>query len=147
MKLRFSNGKDFAITFDANDEASFAEQGMSALRSFRIATERRVHRGEIHKTVSWFDSAFLGLYDENHRQWYHPGEIKALESGLSFFEPRPVVAPRNEAEDIEAKHREDEFWIAANASRIWGWCYDCWRWGQALNLQIMQICDRLDKPD
>ena len=81
MKLRFSNRQDFDVQFEANDLDSFRRNAMSALRSFRITTERRVHRGESGKTVSWFGVGGLDIYDEHNRQWYGPeGEPHFIET-------------------------------------------------------------------
>lgn len=81
MKLRWTNGHNYEMQFDANDPESFARNSVSALRSFKIATERRVHRGEIHKTVSRFESCMLGVYDEHTRQWHNPeGEPNVIDT-------------------------------------------------------------------
>jgi hypothetical protein len=81
MKLRWSNGHDFEMQFEANDPESFQDNCTSALASFRTATERRVHRGEIHKTISRFESCELGVYDPPSTNWYLPsGEANALET-------------------------------------------------------------------
>ena len=93
MKLRWSNNTDFAVTFEANDLESFRRQALSAMRSFRIATERRVHRCEIHKTVSWFQSANLHVSNDIETDWYNPGLIKQTDSGVQFFEPITVMLP------------------------------------------------------
>jgi hypothetical protein len=49
MKLRWTDGRTYAETFTANDEQSFVDNGTPALRVFRVATGRRVHRGEVHR--------------------------------------------------------------------------------------------------
>jgi hypothetical protein len=53
MKLRWTDGKTYAETFTANDEQSFIDNGTLALRVFRVATGRRVHRGEVHRNEFW----------------------------------------------------------------------------------------------
>ena len=149
MKLRFSNGKDFAFTFEANDLPSFREQGLSALKSFRIATERRIHRGEIHKTVSWFDRPTLHLYDEEQEQWLNLGLKKSMNTisfgEIAFFEPRQVEMPGYEAFTIDEQFRQDEIWFLENSDAIWQMCIDTWEWGNALNLQIMKFGDDLHR--
>ena len=106
MKLRWSNGHDLDIQFEANDPDEFYDNCMSALRSFRTATERRVHRGEIHKTVSWCESGNLGVYDEDTRQWYlpvgEPGFVNTESFGkLSISRHFKVEAPFVQADTID----------------------------------------------
>src|SRR3989304_256752 len=81
MKLRWSNNHNLDIQFEANDPDEFYDNCRSALMSFRTATERRVHRGEIHKTVSWCENGNLGVYDAHSRQWFLPeGETHFMET-------------------------------------------------------------------
>jgi len=149
MKLRWSNNTDFAVTFEANDLASFRQQALSAMRSFRIATEYRVHRGEIRKTVSRFPSATLHVGNDIETGWYNPGIIKQTESGglqgLQFFDPITIMLGVGEANSPADQHPRDEIWFLANADKYWQACVDTYRWLQALNLMIMQVGDEIDR--
>lgn len=145
MKLRWSNQKDFDVTFEANDTESFTENGLSALRSFRISRERRVHRGEIHKTVSWCEPGYLHIWDAERSTWYNPGEIRETSKGISFFEPHSVLADFAEGESLDDIKNRDVTWFTEQASKLWQWCYDTWAWGNALNLTVMQVGDELQK--
>jgi len=145
MKLRWSNNTDFAVTFEANDLESFRRQALSAMRSFRIATERRVHRGEIHKTVSWFQSANLHVSNDIETDWYNPGLIKQTDSGVQFFEPITVMLPWAEANSPTEQHPRDEMWFCANAEKYWQACVDTYKWLQAFNLMVMRVGDEIDR--
>ncbi len=150
MKLRFSNGHDFAIEFEANDPESFYREGWIAIREFRIATARRVHRGEIHKTVYWFESATLHIADETGR-WFGTGTIETLNSpgssldGAGFFVRHPVELHWAEADDTEAILQRDKEKFDAEHDRIWQMCIDSYQWSDALNTTIMQVGDTIDK--
>lgn len=157
-KLRFSNLKNRAEVFEANDLDSFTYQAKIAARIFRIATERRVHRGEIHKTVSWFESAELQVYDENHNQWCNLGEIKQIDNGLQFFEPMTVELPWMELNSLDELQPDprviirqqcgiayEDTTLQLAVGRVWQICIDTWRWGDALNLSIMQLGDELSR--
>lgn len=47
MKLRWSDGHSHAEVFHAVDEESLVANGLPALRIFRLATGRMVHRGDM----------------------------------------------------------------------------------------------------
>jgi hypothetical protein len=110
MKFRFSNGKDFAVTFDASDINSFADQAASALRSFRIQTERRVHRGELHKTVSWFETTQLHMQtDFDTDLWLAIARKRAAWTEL----------PSSETNDLSERFSQDERWFTENLTELW----------------------------
>jgi hypothetical protein len=160
VKLRWSNERDNAVEFEANDPASFLDQGASALRSLRMLTERRVHRGEIGRTVSWYSPAALHVYDDfSDRGWTNPGRIKGTETEthpdqisvaeisaaapLVYFEPVRISPPGHEADDITGMHRQDAAWLAANVERIWSAVVDTRTWIMALTTQVMSLDDEL----
>lgn len=144
MKLRWSNNKNFFISFEANDLESFTNESKSALRLFRAISERRVHRGEIKKTVSWFDFPALHIEDKNGG-WMNPGLIKRIDNGFSFFEPRVITIKTFEAENAEKIHVSDNSWIEKNAGTIWTMCCDGWRWMDGLNVATMLVGDEINR--
>jgi hypothetical protein len=149
MKLRWSNEYDLAFAFEANSIETLQREGLSAMRLFRTATERRVHRGEIHKTVSWFKQATLHIRDENHDAWFGLGFIRHLDggalSGAAFWTPSPVRLAWREANSLTDALTQDELWFITNVEHIWQLCIDTHQWGDALNLTVMKLGDDLDR--
>ena len=141
MKLRWSNNKDTAFTFDANDLASFVEQGASALRSLAIMTEKRVHRGEIRKTFSWCDIAHLQLYRDN---WYNPGRINKTDN-INYFEPADIRSPWMEADDLDGLFVKLDSWFLSIAEETWLAIVDTWNWLDALDFQVMLLGDEIGR--
>lgn len=107
MKLRFNNGKDQAVEFEANDLNSFIEQGISALRTFRILTQRRIHQAEIEKNRLWFDKPELHVQGENG-SWLDLGLIKQGENGIAYRDPFTIRfdTQADSLEQIFEKDRE-----------------------------------------
>lgn len=149
MKLRISNNKNYAVEFDANDIEMFREQGLSALRSFRIATERRVHRGEIHKTVSWFESGTVHFQDDD-KIWLNPGIQKRLDSlesfpGLITFEAHPIEVPFVEADSWQDAAHQDEIWFLASLETNWSMFVDAFNYARDLSAVVMGTMDQIDR--
>ena len=145
MKLRFSSTlrKD-EVTFRAENEQEFIEQAILAAREFRERHYRKVHRGEIGKNLLWFDSATAGMWDESHRQWYNPGKIGSIESGLQFFESYTYELSWAEAETLDQMFAHDEFELRANGAQLWqGFCAS-FRWGLALGNLTDEIAQSLE---
>jgi hypothetical protein len=165
MKLRWSNGHNFAFEFEANDPGSFYTQALSALRSFRIASHRRVHRGEIHKTVVWCEGCSLGVYDEESKNWLYPtGEAKRLETQLfgsisinRHFDVRVPFSESDSDGDLLLDTRFDLICLDSASiealrlndrtvsDRIWNLCVGVYQHGQALNAFTMSVGDVIDK--
>lgn len=142
MRLRFSNVKDYAQTFIANDLDSFRREAIVALRIFRAATYRKVHRGEIKRDELWFDKVELHL--EIDGRWLHPGLIKQTESGTDYFEPYQVRFALS-APDLDAIHMSDLDIFERSGELIWQGVHDCWRWNGALDAMLMTIGDDIER--
>lgn len=149
MKLRWSNNRNYAMPFEANDLGSFQEQALSALRSFIIATERRMHRGEIHKTVSCMEMVSLHIYLDDAHGWYNPGLIKATDTAsfgrIQRFQPLDVSMPYAEADDLAGLFDKAGRWFSDGAPRYWQACFECWQWINSINLLVMQIDDEIGR--
>ncbi len=165
MKLRWSNGHSFSFEFEANDPDSFYEQALSALRSFRISRHRRVHRGEIHKTVIWCEGCSLSVYDDDNRIWYYPeGESTSIETksfgvlGINrHFDVRFPFVEANSMDSLYANYKFDLVCLdpsliepldlsdRATSDRVWNLCYGVYEHGQALHTFVMSIGDVIDK--
>lgn len=91
MKLRWTDGRTYAETFTANNEQSFIDNGTPALRVFRVATGRMVHRGEVHRDE--VSGVISQLHIEVDGRWFTPGHIKHTDSGTAFFEAVPGGIP------------------------------------------------------
>ncbi len=165
MKLRWSNGYNFEFEFEANTPASFHEQALSALRSFRIAQHRRVHRGEIHKTVFWCGGCSLNVYDDANHQWYYPaGEPTSLDTksfgSLSINRHFDVRVPFVEAASLDNLHADYKFDLIGLDSvyvehldlgnrdasdRIWNLCMGVYQHINELSAFVMSVGDVIDK--
>lgn len=142
MKLRWSNGRDYAEPFSANDLETFLRNGIPALRVFRAATYRKVHRGEIHQDELWFDKAELHLEIEG--RWMHPGLIKQSDTGSQYFEPFQTRFSLS-APDLDAIHESDRQTLAQFGEVYWQGVYGCWRWAGAMHDLITDISDKIEK--
>lgn len=148
MKLRFSNGKNFAITFNANDLKSLQEQALSTLRSFRISTERHVHQGEIKKTRSWFENPELHVYSETYDAWLGLGILKHINNessvlnGAAFHDPF-VIRFTNQADSLEQIFDMDRELFDRSADLFWSGVVGTWEWRNAINTTLMQFDDDL----
>jgi len=163
MKLRFSNRHDFDVQFEANDLASFRENGMSALRSFRISSERRVHRGEIRKTVSWFDGGEIGVYDEHAKQWYNlEGDAKFIETesfgtvGIAqhFRLEVPVLETATLAEALADDRLNlicsdplsfEQVYLLSDEGQLWNMCVNTYRHTADINTFLQNFSDDFEK--
>ncbi len=165
MKLRWSNGHNFAFEFEVNNPDSFHEQALSALRSFRIARYRRVHRGEIHKTVVWCEGCSLGVFDEDSRNWYYPeGEPQALDTQswgtLSLNRHFDARIPFVESDSLESMHANCNFDLICldppriesldlsereASDRLWNLCVGVYQHSNALSALVMSVGDAIDK--
>lgn len=145
MKLRWSDGHSYAYEFSANDPASFVENGTAALRVFRAATGRRVHRGEISAWEFWGVAPELHVGEEGDKEgrWFAPCHIEKTDTGLSYSKPFRTVFRENFASTLEALHAFDAAQMRESAERWWRGCYDCWRWGRALNDLSTDVGDML----
>lgn len=142
MKLRFSNGKDYATTFDACDLAEFRENGLAALRVYRAATQHRVHRGEIRKTVSEFEQVQLHVAD-NMGVWRNLGHIKSV-VGRQFFDSFTIRFDLR-ADSLEDMHALDCALFSRSAKTMWQGAVDAWRWLQAFNDLVTGVGDALER--
>jgi len=146
MKLRFSNGKDFAITFGATNVNEFYQQAVSALRTFRTQTERRIHQGEIGKTRSWFENVELHVYSETFNIWQDLSDIRFLRNEYSeFLSYRQTFKIRfaSQASNLPHVCDMDKKLIDKNAAMIWRGLVDSNQWADNMNLQISKIDDDL----
>lgn len=143
MRLRFSNLKNKDFLFDANDTDSFMENGLSALRSFRIMTEKQYHDGKQHKNRSSFDIPCLHIQPDDEANWYNIGCIKT-QNGLSFWEPVSINFPLL-ADSIEQIFELDKTFFASTACELWQCCYDTWRWYRGLNNLLNTMSDALEE--
>jgi len=146
MKLRLSNSKNFAITFNATDVNEFYEQAVSALRSFRIQTERRVHQGEIKTTRSWFENVELHVYSETFNIWQDLSNICFLRNEYSeFLSYRQTFKIRfaSQASNLPHINDIDKKMLDRNAAMIWRGLVDSNQWADGMNLQISKIDDDL----
>ena len=148
IKLRWSNGHSFSLRFEANDPEEFAKNSVSALRSFRLATARNVHRGELHKTVVWVDHAQLGVYDEDNKNWYLPsGEPTTIDTAsfgaLSIARHFRVEDTCHEWDTLENMNYDiklicqdpPKIWNLNlqnpdDSARIWGLCLGAYQHGK-----------------
>lgn len=142
MKLRWSDGHSYADTFQANDEQSFVANGIAAMRVFRLATGRMVHRGETHT------NEYVGVSPQLHLQidgrWYGPGHIdSAGENSWQFLKEFQVVFRHNVAPTLDAMHAADAEQIATSAATWWRGVVDAWRWSGAIDAMIMEVGDML----
>lgn len=142
MKLRFSNAKNFAITFDANDVNEFYQQAVSTLRSFRIQTERRVHQGELHQTRSWFENVELHVYSETFNIWQDLSEIKFTDEMMAYRQTFKMRFPTN-ASNLDHICDLDKKFLDKNAVMIWRGLVDSNDWANQLNNQIMNLNDEI----
>lgn len=142
MELRWSNGSNIAITFEAIDASTFANNGIAALRIFRVATERPVHRGETHTNELWYDTPELHV--KIGETWYNPGRIKS-HGEMMYFDPTPVKIPGLSAKTREEIFQNDADHINQFCQIYWQSCYDCWKWAENLNVVSMRVADMLDK--
>lgn len=145
MKLRWTDERSYAETFEAVDEAGFIANGTAALRVFRVVTGRSVHRGEIHAYEFWGMPPKLHL--EVDGRWFGPGHIAHTDSGTAVFEPFQVMFERNIASTVDALHALDAAQIERSAVRWWQGVYDSWRWSGALDAMIMTVGDILGEPE
>ena len=143
MKLRWTDEHSYAETFEANDTTSFIENGTAALRVFRAATGRRVHRGEIHQNEFWGVAPNLHL--EIGGLWYGPGHIEHTDSGLAFLNSFQVRFERDHASTLDALHATDAAQMVRSSETWWRGVYDAWRWSNAINAMIMAVCDGLGR--
>lgn len=148
MKLRWSNGRDYADTFHANDVDSFKKNGLSSLRAFRAATYRNVHNGKLHQNELWFDHPELHIEIEPDR-WINPGTIKQSDgpSQWSYFDPFRIIFRTNQSTSLEEIFDKDQQLIDRSAKTIWEGCYDAWRWSNALNDLVTSVEDALPRGD
>lgn len=140
MKLRFSNTKNFAITFDANDVNEFFEQAVSALRSFRMQTERRVHQSELKQTRSWFERVELHVYSDTFNIWQDLSEIKFTDEMMAYRQTFKMRFPSS-ASNFEHMCDLDKKFLDKNAVMIWRGLVDGNDWANQLNNQIMNFND------
>ena len=149
MKLRWSDGHSYAEVFHAVDEESLVANGLPALRIFRLATGRMVHRGDVHRNEFWGVAPELHL--EIDGRWLSPGYIEKSDGSgplgdVSFFKPFRVIFRHNTADTIEAMNERDAAQLATSAANWWRGVYDCWRWSGALDAMIMEVGDMLPGP-
>jgi hypothetical protein len=147
MKLRFSNGKSFEVTFHACDLVEFVHEGKAALRVFRAATQHRVHRGEIHKTVSEFDPCELHVQDRMGG-WHGLGHIDPLDTKSSFgvvsiFSPF-TIRFRLRADSLDDMHRLDAELFNRSAPTFWRGAVDSWTQSNNMHTMIQDIDDALN---
>jgi hypothetical protein len=135
--MRFSNGKNFAITFESSDVNEFLDQSISALKRFRIQTEKRIHKGEIKKTVSWFENPELHVYSETLQVWQDMSIIKGA------YRETFKIHFTNQADNIDEIFVIDKNLLEKNITIFWLGCVDSNNWADALNLQITNLGDML----
>lgn len=141
MKLRFSNGHDHETIFSACDLAEFRENGLAALRVFRAATQHRVHRSEIRKTVSEFESVQLHVADQMGN-WRGLGHIKRGFLGHEFFDSFTVRFDMR-ADSLDDMHTLDRALFKRSEKTMWQGAVDSWRWSQAFNDLVTGLGDTL----
>lgn len=139
MKLRFSNGKNFAITFEANNVNDFFTQAVSALRSFRMQTERRVHQSEKHQTRSWFENPELHVYSETMNVWQDLSIIKQ-HNDMAYRQTFKIHFT-NQTDSIEQIFETDRDLLDRNCAEFWRGCVDSNKWADNLNIQISNVGD------
>lgn len=143
MKLRFSNLTDYATSFEANDVASFMQEANAALRIFRAATARPIHRGEIRKNVLWFDRPSLHIFDE--RRWLNLGYKKQVPTpylgNLLVWVLSPVDIPGHEAAFLDEQASLDASWLEEHSNQVWQKCVDTWQWVYDLGALIGTVGD------
>lgn len=144
MKLRWSDGHSYAETFEANDRESFIENSMAALRVFRLATGRMVHRGEIHQNEFWGVMPELHVYVDG--RWLAPGHIAYAggNNNWAYFTPFRTVFRYNHAPTADALHELDAVQLHGSADNWWRGVYDCWRWSGAIDHLINEVGDMLE---
>ncbi len=145
MKLRFSNGKNYALTFECNDLESFRSAALSALRSFRMMTERRVHQGEIHKTRSWFEKPELHVYSEFSEDWLGLGLLRSSPtSGWAYRDPF-TIRFSTQADDLDEICEEDRALFERSSELFWQGVIGSWEWSKHLGTTLMILGDEIDK--
>jgi hypothetical protein len=165
MKLRWSNNHNFAFEFEANDPDSFYEQAFSALRSFRISQHKRVHRGEIHKTVVQCEACSLHVYDGDNGNWYSPaGEAKSIDTQsfgtISIKHHFNVQFDHLSADSLADLQTNLKFSLISfdpirverldlrdrtASDRIWNLCIGVYQQSRDMNAFIMNVGDAIDK--
>lgn len=141
MKLRLSNGKDHETTFSASDIGEFTREFTAALRVFRAATQHRVHRSEIRKTVSEFEPCELHVADAMGK-WYGLGTIKST-GKHSFFEPF-TIRFSSRADSLDAMNENDSALLTRNRKLFWQGAVDSFRWAAACGNMVAEIGDKLN---
>lgn len=145
MKLRFSDTKSLAIEFEAADRDEFVREGLAALRVFRAATQHRVHRGEIRRTVSWFDSCELHVADRMER-WLGLGRVEPMDTEafgrVAVFTPFTVRFSYS-ADSLDDMHRIDAELFDRSADTFWKGAVDSWSHSNSLNDFVQGVTDQL----
>ena len=144
MKLRWSNAKDYAEVFEANDIGTFRENGLATLRVFRAATYRKVHRGDIHRDELWFDNPELHV--EVADAWLTPGLIKATDTGTKFFEPFQTRFAIS-AGSLDDIHDSDSEILSRSGELFWQGVHDVYRWNGALEAMVMSVGDEINRAE
>lgn len=142
MKLRWSNGRNFADEFQANSRESFLQNGAASLRLFRAATYRTVHRGESGKNEFWFDKPELHVNHDG--RWYNPGHIQRTDSGRTYFEPKQVRMAIS-AFSLDDIHSADGEFLSIHAEEIWRGIYDLYHWVNGLDVIVGEVGDALER--
>jgi hypothetical protein len=146
MKFRISDNSSYATEFET-EEKSFLSDLIDASHSYRLATMRKIHQGDIHKTYYYGKPGYLHIGTMDG-QWFNLGEIQLTTSKLApnVFDPytAPVLNASN-ADTPEMMFREDELTVSANASHLWNMAIDTMRWVMAIDNMADEIVT--DLPD
>ena len=135
MKLRWSDGHSYAEVFHAVDEESLVANGLPALRIFRLATGRMVHRGDVTRNEFWGGGARTA--PRNRRAlalaWLHRegGRFRPFGRRVVFQSIPGHVPPQHGGHHRGHERRG---------------VYDCWRWSGAIDAMIMEVGDMLPGP-
>jgi hypothetical protein len=145
MKLRFSNTKNVSIEFKAADRDEFVREGLAALRVFRAATQHRVHRGEIHKTISEFENCELHVASQMG-VWCGLGNVEPMATEsfgrISVFTPFTVRFSYS-ADSLDDMHRIDAELFDRSADKFWRGAVDAWNHANNLNNFVQEVADKL----
>lgn len=145
MKLRFSNTKNVSIEFDAAGRDEFVREGLAALRVFRAATQHRVHRGEIRRTVSEFDACEMHVADRMGR-WMGLGHVDPMDTEafgrISVFNPF-TIRFSSRADSLDDMHRIDAELFDRSADTFWRGAVDSWNHSNNLNDFVQGVTDQL----
>lgn len=152
MKLRFSDGIKTAVEFYAINIQEFKENGLQALAEIIPDVQRRIHRGEIHKTVVRISSIDLHYQLEGFNNWLNLGVLKTVElqhigggGKYKFFEPSPYHLPCGDFDSLDNAIVNLQWRFLADSMRVWDMCLDTERWAENFNLTFMRTGDEIQR--